>query len=66
MTCAACGTWAPDIAHEFYEGRPERPGRKWTIFAPLYFKSNADNTEALEGYCSPECSTAKYVGGRAP
>jgi hypothetical protein len=65
MTCAVCGTSVETITHFFYEGisplsrdRGQRPVREWTIEAPLYFKSNDDNTAMVEGYCSVACAVA--------
>jgi hypothetical protein len=44
------------MTHEFFKGNPERPERCWSIVAPLYFKSNDDNTAAVAGYCSLQCA----------
>jgi len=64
--CAGCGVPATCIEHRFFAGvaplsrtRGERPAREWVITAPLYFKANADNTAALEGYCGPTCAMAR-------
>jgi hypothetical protein len=64
--CAGCGVPTACIDHPFFEGvapfsrtRGERPAREWTIRAPLYFRSNADNTAAIEGYCGPKCALAR-------
>lgn len=56
MICGGCGKDAPNMAHHFFKGNPEKPERKWTINAPLYFKANVDNTTAVEGYCSAKCA----------
>lgn len=56
MYCAVCGAAAPEIEHQFIKGNPEHPEHRWTIIAPLYFKSNPDNTAAIEGYCSANCA----------
>lgn len=57
MTCAVCRKAAPDMAHAFFEGTKESPVRRWVIWAPLYFKADATNTRAIEGYCGPVCAT---------
>lgn len=61
MTCAKCNQWVPDMEHQFFEGNPERPKRRWAIIAPLYFKANETNTAAVEGYCSIECASRAYL-----
>lgn len=45
------------MEHIFVTGDPQRPSSTWTIVAPLYFKADADNRRAVEGYCSPACAT---------
>lgn len=55
MTCAVCGTKAPDVRHEF-----RTIAGSWTIVATLWFKSAPDNRSAIEGYCGPECSLVAY------
>lgn len=56
MKCASCGNDAADIEHVFCEGDPQNPTKTWKIIAPLYFKADETNTQAVEGYCSPACS----------
>lgn len=60
MKCAQCGVDAPVIEHQFLKGTREKPERVWSVFAPLYYKSNKENTACIEGYCSCKCSTEKY------
>lgn len=71
MTCAACGSECEVEEHVFveglgyeswklrYPGKPYRPKRMWVIFAPRYFRSNADHTACVEPYCSAKCALAR-------
>lgn len=60
MKCAVCKVDVEVMEHQFIKGTRERPEKVWSVFAPLYYKSNAENTTCIEGYCSCKCSTEKY------
>lgn len=58
MTCAVCGKGVVPVVHEFYEGSPQRPVRRWKIIAPQYFVANSTFTAMTEALCGPVCSLA--------
>lgn len=60
MKCAVCGTDAEIIEHQFHKGTREKPEKVWSVYAPLYYQSNKENTACIEGYCSCLCSVKKH------
>lgn len=60
MKCIVCNNECEVLTHTFFKGTQDRPERFWTVVAPLYYKSNNENTECIEPYCSCKCSFEKY------
>lgn len=61
LACAACGK-APleAIRHDFFEGTPERPVKKWSVTASLYYLSSQDGRFAEANFCGPECAAMYF------
>ena len=60
MTCANCGV---DLTNMLFVHAYETRNAFWTVTAPYWYKPTPDHRGMVEGYCSPECSLARY--GRA-
>ncbi len=60
MKCVVCNVDVEIMEHQFIKGTREKPEKVWSVFAPLYYKSNKENTACVEPYCSCACSTQKY------
>jgi hypothetical protein len=52
--CARCGLPVEIYRHDYLEGAHERPRRRWSVLAALYYRGD-------DNYCSPLCSTAAYA-----
>lgn len=66
MICATCLGPADDIEHVFVVGVIASPSKRWSIFAPQYFKASPDFRVALLGYCSAACSLASVRSAILP
>lgn len=60
--CTVCGTRTPRERHEFYEGDPSRPVRRWEVIATRWHAVDQDSTpptiRIAAEFCGPICSTA--------
>jgi hypothetical protein len=63
MTCAVCGVSVRPTRHDFFEGDPQRPVRRWSIAAPLYFRADETFTRVVAPLCGPVCSAIFRLAG---
>lgn len=65
VPCVVCGHPAEVIRHEYCEGSAERPARRWSVEAPLYYASSPDRMGIVAGFCSAECGLVWAERGKA-
>ncbi len=59
--CVVCQKLVELMRHDFFEGTPERPVRKWSVMASLYFLAYKDGLTVEHNFCGPACATAFFA-----